>query len=92
MLVELLPDKFLATAPMSADAVRKGLDSLVISRILNGYRGRKLPVDALVDTIVRMGWLMHDLKDHAFEIDLNPVMVGTDHVTAVDARLMIRQL
>lgn len=92
VLVELLPDKFLATAPMSADAVRKGLDSLVISRILNGYRGRKLPVDALVDTIVRMGWLMHDLKDHAFEIDLNPVMVGTDHVTAVDARLMIRQL
>lgn len=89
VLVELLPDKFLATAPMSADAVRQGLDSLAIARILHGYRGKQLAVDALVDSIVRLSWLMHDLKDFSFEIDLNPVLVGTDHATAVDARLLI---
>jgi acetyl-CoA synthetase (ADP-forming) len=89
VLVELLPDKYLATAPLSAEAVRQGLQTLTIWKLLEGYRGKKVAVDALVDIIVRLGWLMHDLKEYNVEIDINPVLVGADHATAVDARLLI---
>lgn len=89
VLVELLPDKHLATAPLSAAAVRQGLETLTIWKVLEGYRGKKVALDKLIDTIVRLGWLMHDLRDRSFEIDINPVLVGADHATAVDARLLL---
>lgn len=89
VLVELLPDKFLATAPITREAVYAGLESLSIWKILKGYRGKTLAVDPLVDIVVRLSWMMHDLKGHDFELDLNPVLVGADHATAVDARLLI---
>lgn len=89
VLVELLPDRHLATAPISPEDALRGLQALKIGRMLDGYRGKKLAVDALIDTIVRVSWLMNDLRDRDFEIDLNPVLVGADHATAVDARLLI---
>ena len=89
VMVELLPDKFLATAPISREAVLQGLQSLTIWKMLQGYRGKTVALDALVDIIVQLSWMMHDLQDHNFEIDINPVLVGSDHATAVDARLLI---
>lgn len=89
ILVEVLPDKYLATAPLSADAVRQGLETLTIWKVLEGYRGKKVALDKLVDIIVRLSWLMHDLRDRNFEIDINPVLVGAEHATAVDARLLL---
>lgn len=89
VLVEMLPDKFIATAPLSKDQVLEGLQSLPIWKMLAGYRGRTLDYEALVDTIVRVSWLAWDLREHDFELDVNPVLVGADHATAVDARLLI---
>ena len=89
VLVEMLPDKFLARAPLSAQAARQGLQTLSIWKILQDYRGKSAAIEALVDIIVRLSWLMNDLKDRDFEIDINPVLVGADHATAVDARLRL---
>lgn len=89
VLVEMLPDRFIATAPLSKAQVLEGLQSLPIWKMLAGYRGRTLDYEALVDTIVRVSWLAWDLRDYEFELDVNPVLVGSDHATAVDARLLI---
>lgn len=90
VLVELLNDQYLATAPLTPEAVLQGLQSLSIWKVLAGYRGKSCDLKALVDMIVRLSWMMHDLRAHSFEIDLNPILVSADHATAVDARLLIQ--
>lgn len=89
ILVELLKDKFIAQAPISREAALEGLKSLSIWNMLKGYRGKTLDVDSLLDVIVRLSWMMHDLREFNYEIDLNPVLLGQDHATAVDARLLV---
>lgn len=89
VLVELLPDKFLATAPIARETIVQGLQSLTIWKMLQGYRGKVVALDSLVDTIERVSWMMQDFQGRSFELDLNPVLVGADHATAVDARLLI---
>ncbi|MNO06582.1 hypothetical protein D3C81_2284070 [compost metagenome] len=51
-------------------------------------------MDAIVDTIVRLGWLAHDLDAAGdFEIEVNPLKVRLQGqgVVAVDARARIGQ-
>jgi hypothetical protein len=48
------------------------------------------PVDrrAVVDTVVRIGWLVDQLPEVA-ELDLNPVVVGAHGCVVVDARIRV---
>jgi acyl-CoA synthetase (NDP forming) len=57
--------------------------------ILTGYRG-STPADtaALEDLMLRLGLLAEQLPEVA-ELDLNPVIAGTDGVLAVDAKLRL---
>lgn len=89
-LVELLPERFLATVPVTRQAVLQGLQSLTLWPVLQGYRGKAVALDAMVESIVRLSWMMHDLGKHDFEIDINPLLVNADEACAVDARLLIR--
>jgi acyl-CoA synthetase (NDP forming) len=85
MLIELLADRAVALAPLDAAEARAMIDSLRIRKLLDGYRG--LPaadLDALVDTVVRFGWLVSDLGDLLSEVDVNPLIVGPQGACAVD--------
>jgi acetyl-CoA synthetase (ADP-forming) len=62
--------------------------------VLRAYRGRgALDADAVVDAIVRLGWLAHDLSratEPDFEIEVNPLKVRLQgQGVAVDARARI---
>ena len=57
--------------------------------MLAGARGAALAVDAVLDAIERVSWLAQSLAAHDFELDLNPLIVGTQGCCAVDARLRI---
>ena len=89
VLVELLASRVVASAPLHADDVAAALDGLPIGQLLKGYRGKTLDRAGVIDAIVRVSWLAHDLRDHAFELDINPLMVSRDRCFAVDARLQI---
>lgn len=89
VLVELLAERVVASAPMHASDVGAALDALPIGHLLNGYRGKTLDRAGVVDAIVRASWLAHDLRAHAFELDINPLMVSRDRCFAVDARVQI---
>jgi acyl-CoA synthetase (NDP forming) len=95
VLVELLEDVVLLPAPVDRASACRAVQRLGVPPLLAAWRGRPaLDVDALVDVIVRMGWLAADL--HAggwrdFEIEVNPLKlrVQGQGAVAVDARARI---
>ncbi|MBS0452160.1 MAG: acetate--CoA ligase family protein [Proteobacteria bacterium] len=96
VLVELLKDVAVLPAPIDAAAARRAVEGLKVAPLLRPYRGRgALDVDAVVDAIVRLSWLAHDLEGGAagrdFEIEVNPLKVRLQGqgAVAVDARARI---
>ena len=58
--------------------------------LLTGYRGSSAgDVASLVETILRTSAMVEDLPQIA-ELDLNPILVHTNGVTVVDARVRIQ--
>lgn len=94
VLVELLKDVAVLPAPVDAASARRALASLKVAPLLAAYRGRgALDTEAVVDAIVRLGWLAHDLAQRGdFEIELNPLKVRLQGrgAVAVDARARVR--
>jgi len=89
VLVEILRSMAITQAPAHPDHIRKLLQTLPIWPILEGYRGRPLALQQVIDAIHRVSWLAHDLGDRDFELDINPLIVGRDHCWAVDGRLRV---
>ena len=73
------------------DRRRRGRTGQVTPRspLLFGFRGSPpVNVAALEDMLLRVARLVEDLPDIA-EMDLNPVIVGPEHVQAVDVKIRI---
>jgi acyl-CoA synthetase (NDP forming) len=85
--VELLKDVSVRLTPLTAPEAGEMIHGLATFPLLDGYRGRpKADVAALRELVLRLGALAEDLPEVA-EVDLNPVIVGTDGLAVVDARV-----
>ena len=86
VMVELFKDVRFLLAPVDRDEVRRALESLTSFALFNGFRGNApADTDAFIDLVVRVADLFVNtpkLKD----FDFNPVIVGPDGVSVVDAR------
>jgi acyl-CoA synthetase (NDP forming)/GNAT superfamily N-acetyltransferase len=82
---ELRGDRVLLVAPVSRTAVRRAVESLRIAPLFHGFRGRpELSLDAVVEFVHRIGLLAATTPEMQ-QLDLNPVLVGTEGCVAVDA-------
>ncbi len=91
VLTEVLGDVAHRFAPVGADMARDMLDDLRGKDILKGVRGSPpADLDALVDVIVRVSWLINDHADVISEIDINPLFVrpAGKGVVAADALIV----
>ncbi|RIK45292.1 MAG: hypothetical protein DCC58_06845 [Chloroflexi bacterium] len=87
VLVELLADVQLARAPLGPQAASVLLQRLRSYPLLTGLRGRPaLDSAAVADTISRVSWLIWEQRERLLELDVNPLLVRTSGVVAVDAR------
>jgi acyl-CoA synthetase (NDP forming) len=89
ILVELLKDVAVATAPLSLTAARRLLDSLRSAALFGSVRGAApRDIDAAADALVRLSWLAADLGPSLVDLEINPLIVGPvgDGVFAVDLR------
>ncbi len=94
VLTEVLHDVAHRFAPVTAADAREMLAELKGAKILDGYRGAPpLDVDAVVDVLVRLSWLIHDHRDRVAEIDINPLFVRGQGkgVVAADALVLLRE-
>lgn len=86
---EILRDRALGLPPLNERLARRMLESLRIWPLLCGYRGRPaVNVDRLVEMLIRLSYLAADCPE-IVELDVNPLLVGRDTVTALDARIVL---
>jgi acetyltransferase len=90
VLTEVLHDVSHRFAPVTAEDARDMLSELKGAKILDGYRGAPpADVDAIVDALVRLSWLIHDHQDRIAEIDVNPLFVRAQGKGAVAADALV---
>jgi acetate---CoA ligase (ADP-forming) len=87
IMIELLRDTAVRLAP--EHTARAMLESLKGRVLLSGVCERaRVHFDGLVDAICRL-WA-HGRKDGVDQIDVNPLIVATNSVMAVDALVIVR--
>ena len=86
VLVELMKDVQLASAPLSHKAALAMLNKLRCLPLLTGYRGRPhANLNAIADVMVRLGALATS-SERLRELDINPLFIAGDRIAAADAR------
>jgi acetyltransferase len=88
---EVYRDRALELPPLNERLARRMLESLRIRPLLEGFRGRS-PVDRkrLVEVLMRVSYLIADNPSIA-ELDVNPLLVTPEGVTALDARVILHR-
>ena len=86
---EILDDVALRIAPVGEAEARAMIMETKISQVLRGARGKAAAdIDALVQIVVAVSSFALDY-DSVQEIDLNPVIVGPEGASLVDARFIM---
>jgi len=87
--IDLLADRTFRLPPLGRPEARVLVRSLRSSQLLFGFRGNPpRDVKALEDLLLRVSQLATDLPELT-DLDLNPVVVGTEGTLAVDVKLRL---
>ncbi|MBW6460428.1 MAG: bifunctional acetate--CoA ligase family protein/GNAT family N-acetyltransferase [Bacteroidales bacterium] len=88
---EVFQDTKLAFPPLNERLTRTMIRSLKIYPFLKGYRGAPAKdIEKLIEVIIRLSYLAADYPE-ILELDINPLLVTTNDVIALDARIVIDQ-
>jgi acetyltransferase len=88
-LVEVYRDRALGLAPLNTTLARRMMEQTKIFRALNGVRGRKpVGIAELEKLLVRFSQLITE-QSWISEIDVNPLLVSSDRMVALDARVVL---
>jgi len=80
-----------ALPPFDAAYARRRLNDLKLAPLLHGIRGGPpVNVDVFCDMAARFSAMIAALRDDLQEIDVNPVVAGSDRCIAVDALVIAR--
>ena len=89
IFVQLYEDTAFRVAPVSQREARAMTDEIRAAPMLRGARGRTpADVDRLVETIQRVSQLVSDFPAIT-ELDVNPLVVSPEGVSAIDVRLRV---
>jgi acyl-CoA synthetase (NDP forming) len=89
ILVEVMKDTQMIWLPTSAAKVEDAIRSLKYAEILNGFRGgEKSDLNAIVETTLRLALFAADCGDLVAELDINPLIAGSQAAVVVDALLI----
>jgi len=87
--IEVLKDSQLAMVPVDRKTAKQRISDLKMAKVLDGVRGAApCDMEALIDTYVNLSNIAYDLGDYISELDINPVLVSSDGVVAVDSLIV----
>jgi acyl-CoA synthetase (NDP forming) len=85
ILVELVRDAVTILLPASVADIETGLVGLKISTLMRGYRGgAKIEITGLAEALHSLCSAVLDADPAIQDIEINPLFVGPDGITAVD--------
>jgi acetyltransferase len=88
-LVEVYRDRALALPPLNTTLAQRLMELTKVYKALEGVRGRKaVNMEALKVALVAFSELVVELPRIA-EIDINPLVVSSDRLLALDARVVL---
>ena len=91
IFVEVLKDVAMGLAPLSQPEAQQMVRSLKGYKIIQGTRGKQgLDEELYVKIIQRLSTMLFHAPEIK-EMDINPLLAGPDHVTAVDARIRVEK-
>ena len=91
VFVEVLKDVTFRVPPFDRDEARRMVEEVKGFPLLTGARGKpKADVKALVDVILKVQRLAIDLADVVAELDINPLVVRSNGVVALDALVVCK--
>jgi acyl-CoA synthetase (NDP forming) len=91
VLAEALDDVAVAPAPVAPEGVQRMLSRLRTSGVLRSARGAAAPdVDALTEIVATVSSRFCEHADQIDELEINPLVFGSDGWVAVDAVLRLR--
>jgi acetyltransferase len=86
---EVFRDRALALPPINEALGRRMLKSLKSWPLLQGYRGQPaVNTDRLIEILMRFSYLVADYPEIK-ELDVNPLLVTSEDVIALDARVIL---
>ena len=89
ILVELLKDATPLLLPVNRSEVENALRGLKSFALLDGFRGKpKVNLEPVIDAIMAIAAYAGDHRHNLLELDVNPLMLGTDSAIAVDALII----
>ena len=94
VMVEILEDRALGIPPLSLGEAQEMIERTKASQLLHGFRGSpRADLEALTETIIRVGRLAVDWADRIEALDINPLLIMPEGqgVVAVDALLVLKE-
>ena len=90
---ELLNDSATLLLPLKKSIILKAINNLKISKLLKGYRGKpKGDIEAIVQTIMKLGTFVEKNVTRLIEVDINPLIVRTKGKGVIAADALIHYL
>lgn len=89
VMTEILKDQAIALPPLNRLLARRLMERTKIFRVLKGYRNKPpARLDLLEESLIRLSQLVSDFPEIA-ALDINPMIIETERILAVDARVVI---
>lgn len=90
ILVELLKDTATVLLPATASDIRRALEGLKLKKLLSGFRGRpQVDLNGLATQLAALGDFALARADSIAEIEINPLFIYENDVSAVDALIHV---
>lgn len=89
---ELYQDVVFRLTPISRTDASEMIDSVKIRVFEKGFRGIRAERDAIIDLLLKLSLISDDIGSDLDMLDLNPVIVNGDRISAVDAKLILKKL
>ncbi len=87
ILVEALKDISIRMIPIKTKDAESMIDEIKISKLFDGYRGKKLNKKSVVKTLLNISKLAE--KEKIKEMDINPLFVNEKECIAGDIRIIL---
>ena len=89
---ELYHDVVFRLTPISGIDAADMIDSVKIRVFENGFRGIRVEREAIIDLLMKLSMISDDIGSDLDMLDLNPVIVNGNRISAVDAKLILKRL